>query len=227
MANVGVVLAGGVGNRFGDTIPKQFHLIKGKMIIEYTLQSLVRAESVDEIYIAITPGYENFGKILNEMYPKVTKIIKGGRTRTESIYNSALEIKNSNVSKVVFIDAVRPFVKPVVFNDFFKLLDQYDVIKFCSEIVDYIALTEEKFIKRIQNRQNIRLCKAPVGYRANILNTIINNIESQKILNFESDLELVLSHFPHVKIYAYESTEINIKITYKEDLILAEKLLDF
>ncbi len=222
--NVGVVLAGGKGERFGTVPPKQFVFVGEKMIIEYTIENLERAKKIDEIYITINPKYKEIGYNLAENYNHITKIIEGGRNRTESIYNSSLEI-DEDVKKVVFIDAVRPFVPPYIFDEFMSLLDKYKVVKFCSRIVDYLAFTgNSEFVKRIDNRDKWRLCKAPVGYQSEILKRISKTPRGE-VLKFESDLELVLSKVPDAKIYAYESSEFNFKITYKEDLQLAKLLL--
>jgi len=223
---VGVVLAGGKGERFGTVPPKQFVFIRDKMVIEYTIENLKKAKGIDEIYLTVNPKYLGLGEELAERYTEITKIIEGGRTRTESIYNSALAIE-PGVEKVIFTDAVRPFVPSYVFEDFLRLLDKYKVVKFCSRIVDYLAFTENsQFIKKIENRENWRLCKAPVGYQAKLLREI-TTIPREEILKFESDLEVILSKFPDVKIYAYESSEFNFKITYKEDLQLAKILLNY
>jgi len=142
--NVGVILAGGRGERFGTVPPKQFVFIGDKMIIEYTIDNLLRSDSIDEIYLVINPKnpkYLDLGKELESRYRKITKVVEGGRTRTESIYNSVLALDN-NADKVVFIDAVRPFVPTRVFEDFVELLNHYDVVKFCSKIVDYLAFTD-------------------------------------------------------------------------------------
>ena len=224
--NIGVVLAGGRGERFGTVPPKQFVFIGDKMIIEYTIGNLLDAKKIDEIYLTINPKYLELGNELANRYKKVTKIIEGGRTRTESIYNSALAI-DQDVNKVVFIDAVRPFVPSYVFDEFVELLSEYDVVKFCSKIVDYLAFTgDSQFVKKIEHRENWRLCKAPVGYQAKLLREIVK-MPREEILKYESDLEVVLSKFPNARIYAYESSEFNFKITYKEDLQLAKALLKY
>lgn len=221
--NIGIILAGGKGERFGTVPPKQFVFIGDKMIIEYTIENLKNAKGMDEIYLTVNPKYLGLGNELAERYPEITKVIEGGKTRTESIYNSALSL-DPNVDKVIFIDAVRPFVPSYIFEEFIRLLDEYEVVKFCSRIVDYLAFTENsQFIKKIENREKWRLCKAPVGYQAKVLRQI-TMIPREEIFKFESDLEVVLSKFTNVKIYAYESSEFNFKITYKEDLQLAKAL---
>lgn len=63
-----------------------------------------------------------------------------------------------------------------------------------------------------------------MGYNAKVIR-LIKAIPREEVLNFESDLELIIKKFPEIRIYAYESREFNFKITYKEDLQLAKILL--
>jgi len=222
--NVGAVLAGGTGERFGADIPKQFVSINHKMIIEYTIENLCNASRIDEIYLAINPKYWNIGEKLQEKYPKIRKLVKGGKTRNESIYNVIISLEE-NVEKVIFIDAVRPFVSSHIFDAFVELLENYEVVKFCSKIVDYIVEIDNSLIKKVLNRNIMRLCSAPVGYRRATLQQMASKVSSDQFNKFESDLEIVLRLFPDIKIFSYESNEFNFKITYKKDLDIANALL--
>ena len=49
--NIVVILANGVGSRFGSNIPKQFHKINGKMVIEYVVEAILEAKTVDRVLI--------------------------------------------------------------------------------------------------------------------------------------------------------------------------------
>jgi len=223
--NIGAILAGGIGQRFGAQIPKQFVKVNGKMIIEYTLENVAAAETIDEIYLTINPNYTHIGRELQRKHGRITKIIAGGRTRTESIYNTARRM-DEDVKKIVFIDAVRPFVPPKVFDDFIALLDEYPIVKFCSKIVDYLVyIGNSDTVQRIDDRSKWRLCKAPIGYRAEVLREILAKSNEEDILRAESDLQLALEKIPGIRIHTYESDIFNYKITYKEDLEIARRLL--
>lgn len=223
--NVGIVLAGGKGERFGTVPPKQFVFIKDKMIIEYTIENLMKSKEIDKIYLTVNPDYIPLGKEIASRYGEIVKIIEGGRTRTESIYNSALALED-NVDKVVFIDAVRPFVLPHVFDEFIHLLEKHEAVAFCSKIVSYLVETDGRpFINRVEDRNKMRLCNAPTGYQASLLREVTSKVPREEILKFESEFEVILTYFPDVKIFTYESSEFNLKITYKEDLQLASILL--
>ena len=49
--NIVTILASGVGSRFGSDVPKQFHKINGKMVIEYVVDAILEAKTVDKILI--------------------------------------------------------------------------------------------------------------------------------------------------------------------------------
>ena len=54
--NYAIILSGGIGTRMhmGD-FPKQYYKVKGRMILEYTLDALEKSGSVDEIIIVMAP----------------------------------------------------------------------------------------------------------------------------------------------------------------------------
>ena len=225
MTSIGVILAGGKGLRFGVDPPKQFVKVHGKMIIEYTIENMLSAKNVEQIYITINPRYIDMGKKLAKKYPAIVKVIEGGRTRTESIYNTVKEL-DEDVEKVVFNDAVRPFVPGYVFDDMLELLDVYSIVKFASKIVDYLVFVDDSdTIQRIDDRSKWLLCKAPVAYRSETLREILSKSSEDNILSAESDLQLAISKIPGIEIHPYVSDTFNYKITYREDLEIARKLL--
>ena len=57
MKNIAVVLSGGVGSRFGGTLPKQFTKLAGRAVIEYTIDAFNNASEIDEVVIVSQPDY--------------------------------------------------------------------------------------------------------------------------------------------------------------------------
>lgn len=57
MKNVGIILAGGVGERVGLSTPKQLIKIAGRPIIEHTLDVFENSSVIDEIIVMMKPGY--------------------------------------------------------------------------------------------------------------------------------------------------------------------------
>lgn len=81
-----VLLAGGTGQRVGLAIPKQLVKIAGKAVIEHTLAIFEQADSVDDVVVMMAPGYvAEVEKIVAKAgLAKVTKILEGGATRSET-----------------------------------------------------------------------------------------------------------------------------------------------
>ncbi|MBO8174506.1 MAG: 2-C-methyl-D-erythritol 4-phosphate cytidylyltransferase [Thermococcus sp.] len=221
---VGILLAGGKGERVGSTVPKQFLYVGEKMLIEYSIEKLENTKEIDEIYVVVDPRYREIIEELKSRHPKITKIVNSGRTKNESIKHGALAL-DGNVEKVIIHLANRPFVHSYVFSKMIKLLDKYEVVSFCCRIPDYVVKVNKGFVSEVLNRKELRLCKSPVAYRSEVLKTLINVVPESEFLTAESDIELLCKYLPDVKIYVYESTCFNFKITYKEDLKVASLLL--
>ena len=49
--NIVAILANGVGSRFGSNVPKQFHKINGKMVIEYVIESILEGKKLTKLLL--------------------------------------------------------------------------------------------------------------------------------------------------------------------------------
>lgn len=81
--NIVAVLAGGMGNRMGAMVPKQFISIAGKMLIEHSLDVFERHSAIDEIVVVVHRDYEATMRTLQAkgLYRKWKKIVVGGEER--------------------------------------------------------------------------------------------------------------------------------------------------
>jgi len=169
------------------------------------------------------------GKKLEQNYEKILGIVEGGRTRVESMYNAILFLERNfdySKEKIIFNDAVRPFVSTKTYNEMLRKLDYYEAVIFCSKIVTYLGYVEKtRFIKHTEKRDHWRLFCAPEAYRQSLLKQVVKKMNEQDITRYESFVEMLLSFFPDLKIYCYESEDFNMKITYKSDLLIADILL--
>ena len=89
--NIAIIFAGGSGKRMKTQgLPKQFLKIEGKPIIIKTLENFERNDNIDKIYIACKEDWIDYLKRELESYNirKVTKVVPGGETGQDSIYNA-------------------------------------------------------------------------------------------------------------------------------------------
>lgn len=114
--NIAVVFAGGVGKRMHTKdIPKQFLKLHNKPIIIHTLELFENHPEIDAIVVSCVSDWVGYLNDLVNKYnlKKVRKIVPGGKTGQESIYNglkAAEEVGNRDKDIVLIHDGVRPLI---------------------------------------------------------------------------------------------------------------------
>ena len=230
--NIAVLLSAGNGSRFGSDIPKQFINLAGKNIIEYTIAAFEQNENIDEICIVADSAYhEKLEKISQENgFKKVKKIIAGGVDRKDSSYKAIKEYEKQKDINLLFHDAVRPFVSQRVINDCIKSLETYSAVDVAIPTADTIIQIDEasKTISNIPQRSLLQRGQTPQAFKLETKKKAHEKaINDKKKPLFTEDCGLVKQYLPDEKIYIVAGEEKNIKITYKEDLLFAEKLIQF
>ena len=112
MRTVAVVLAGGTGQRFGGDRPKQLHVLAGRTLIEHSVTAFERAPGVDTIMVVMPAALADQARerfTAAGGYRKVTAVIEGGATRTDST-RCAIAALGETECDVLFHDAARPLV---------------------------------------------------------------------------------------------------------------------
>ena len=87
MANIGLLIAGGSGNRMHQDIPKQFITVHERPVIVYTLEAFQNHPEIDAIAVVCIEGWEQvlwaYAKQFN--ITKLKTVVPGGKTGQESI----------------------------------------------------------------------------------------------------------------------------------------------
>ncbi len=230
--NIAVILSAGSGSRFGSDIPKQFINLAGKNIIEYTIAAFEQNENVDEICIVADFKYhEKLLKISQKNgFTKVKKIIQGGEERKDSSYNAIKEYENQKDINLIFHDAVRPFVSQKIINDCIESLEKYNAIDVAIPTADTIIQIDEisKTIENIPQRSKLQRGQTPQAFKLEVIKKAHELAKKDKNKPmFTDDCGLVKQYLPNEDIFVVNGEERNIKITYPEDLLFAEKLIQF
>src|SRR5262245_12714699 len=130
MQTVAVVLAAGSGSRFGSASPKQLRVLAGRTLIEHCVQAFEGAPGVDDIVVVTGAAIrEQVARDLAS-HPKVTAVIAGGASRTESTRQALgwLAAAAPGDVKVLFHDAARPLVDQRIIADCVTALDHWQAI---------------------------------------------------------------------------------------------------
>ena len=90
MKRYAIIVAGGVGSRFGTTLPKQFVALGGKPMLMRTIDAFYRYDALMEIIVALPSEYVSLWLDLCTTHKFVTphRVAEGGTTRFESVRNA-------------------------------------------------------------------------------------------------------------------------------------------
>ena len=225
--NVAVLLAGGSGRRMGGPEPKQFIMVSGRSILEHSIRAFHCHAQIDEIVIVAHADYIDRIKEIAAPYPKVKHIVPGGKERYDSSL-AAIGIYRSVRSDLNLLihDAVRPLVSQRIISDCIAALQTYKAVDVAIPCTDTIVeVNAEGHICHITPRAMLRNVQTPQCF---CLETIATAYEKGlRDPNFitTDDCGVVHRYLPEEPIYVVEGDTTNIKVTYPEDLILAEKIL--
>jgi 2-C-methyl-D-erythritol 4-phosphate cytidylyltransferase len=233
--NVAVVLAGGTGQRMGLEIPKQLVKIAGKPIMQHTLQVFQSAPQIDEIIVAMAPGFvaEAEAIVAAAGCTKVTHVIEGGATRTETTMRAIETVSAATPeANVLFHDAVRPFIDHRVIEDCVTALDRYEAVDVAIPSADTIIKVDDyggTVIKDVPRRDLLRRGQTPQCFRLATIREAYRlaladpDFTGGKV-SATDDCSVVLRYLPDVPIIVVAGSEQNMKVTHPVDVFLADKL---
>lgn len=228
MNNIAVILAGGVGSRLGYSIPKQFFKVAGKTIIEHTIDVFDNNSLIDEIAIVVHPLYidEMESIVVRNQWKKVKKILKGGDERYMSTLSAIKAYEGGDECNMIFHDAVRPLVNNNIIKNVVEALKTFDAVDVAVPATDTIIEVDEdgKFIDKIPKRKLLRRGQTPQAFKYSIIAQAYEKALKDPDFISTDDCGTVVKYMPDVKIFVVEGEESNMKLTYKEDLFLLDKL---
>ncbi len=222
MKNYAIILASGSGSRFGSNLPKQFTEIKGRTILERSVDVFENTSAIDEIILVVTPEYRELAEsIINRnSYKKVTQIMNGGEQRKDSSYIGIHSVQEDEAN-VLIHDCARPFVSKKIINDCVEALKTYKAVGVAIPSTDTIIEVENNIIKSIPPRRKLMRIQTPQCFKLSLIKKAHELSKNDK--EFTDDCGLIIKHNLS-EIYIVEGDRNNFKITYPEDFYLAEML---
>jgi 2-C-methyl-D-erythritol 4-phosphate cytidylyltransferase len=216
----------GFGSRFGSNIPKQYAKINNRYLIEYTLNAFLDVPIIDDLYIIVNHHDLYIDEIINKYshYNKnKIKILRcGGKTRSETVFNSLNNIIANEHDWILVHDVVRCYIKPEL------IIKQINELKNCTSggilaipVRDTVKIVEGQKIFKTLNRNNIYLAQTPQMFRYGILLDSYNNIEN---FNDMTDEASIVEASKYDVLFVLGDEE-NIKVTYENDIRMFEKYI--
>lgn len=214
-----IILAAGKGKRFEDPLPKQFHLLKGKPIFEWSLETFSSHDLIDSIILVI--DMPEIWEGLKEKYSKIESIVKGGEKRQDSVWNGLSVLKNDCI--VLIHDAVRPLVSKELITRVIEGVRKYGSAIPVIEETDSLKIVENGKVLNSLKRENVFRVQTPQGFHLKDI-ILSHKIGMDKGINVTDDSELMEK--AGFEVTTVEGEMTNLKITTKLDLIIAEAILE-
>ncbi|SDH78297.1 bifunctional cytidylyltransferase/SDR family oxidoreductase [Nonomuraea jiangxiensis] len=234
LRSIGVLLAGGVGQRAGLGRPKQLAEVAGRTIIEHSLAVFEAAPEIDEIVVLMTPGYADQIREIVERggYRKVSKIVDGGASRTESTWR-ALRALGDEECDVLLHDAVRPLLEPRIITECVRALETHQAVNVAIPSSDTVLVAEPvpdgEVIGEVLDRSRLRRSQTPQCFRLSVIREAYERAFADPEFGRRpatDDCGVVLRYLPDVPIHLVPGSEHNIKVTHPADLHIAELLFE-
>ena len=210
-----ILLAAGNSSRFKSNLPKPYHEIGGKTLIELSLNKIRQFEQFKKIIIVCNKKHKNYLKKINL---KNVKVLNGGNTRQESTFNALNYLqKNKIINRVLIHDAARPGFSLNLIKKILIESKKNDVVIPAMKLQDALKEKHGKGSFSNLKRDNFFLTQTPQSFN---FKKILNFHKKNKDKYNDDDLSLV----NNTKIKFINGEKKNFKITEKCDFLLLKDL---
>lgn len=229
--DIAVIFAGGTGQRMNTASkPKQFLELHGKPILIYTLENFQNHPQIDGIVLVCLENWIDYCNELLQKYhiTKVLKIVPGGNSGQESIFNglkAANDIVDEKNSIVLIHDGVRPLINEKLITDCIVMVKNKGNAVTVSPAIETILIkNSDGSIGNILKRSDCEMAKAPQCF---YLNDIYNCHLKAKAEGKDDFIDSAsLMQYYGYKLNAVEGPMENIKITTPADFYIFRAIMD-
>ena len=227
-----VIPAAGIGSRMGagpaglGPLPKQFMELRGKPLLDRTIEAVSLSTRIDEVVLVVreqdvetvTEKY-----IGNRSFPKVRAVIAGGARRMDSVLNGVTAASNAWVA---VHDAARPFVSVRLMELTINAALKHEAATAALPVADTVTQKSDQsrgglFLGGLVDRDAILLIQTPQVFRKKLLLSAYESMKNSS--NDWTDETSLLKAAGH-KVAWVNGERTNIKITSPEDLPLADAI---
>lgn len=228
MTTIGLIIAGGVGARMQQAIPKQFMTVFDKPIIAYTMEKFENHPAVDVIAVVCLDGWDNILASYAKQYniTKLKHIFPAGSVGQESIKNGIMGLAEhyGDDAIVLIHDAIRPNLSKDVISDCIAVTKQHGNAIVCIPCQEAMLETVDKISSTSSYpRDNLKRTQTPQGFKLKTIVDAHKKAAELGITNSVASCTLMIEIGE--KVYFSAGSEKNIKLTTPEDIEIFKALL--
>lgn len=226
--NTALIIAGGVGARMGQDIPKQFLSVNDKPVIVYTMEAFQRHPQIDSIAVVCVEGWADVLRAYSRQFgiTKLDLVVPGGENGQSSIRNGVFAVEEAQGPDglVLIHDAIRPMVSADVISDCIDVAKKYGNAITVIPCAEAMLTTDDGIVSTGQHpRDNLKRTQTPQAFRVGDICTLHREALEQGITNSVASCTLMVEMGREVFFSA--GSEKNIKLTTVEDIDIFKALL--
>lgn len=220
-----IVVAGGVGNRFGRPGGKQLAQLLGKPVVGWVLDAIAATTAIDFIVLV---GHEDqldeFESLAAAIRPqKPVHVVPGGATRRASVA-AGLRAVDEDAATIVVHDGARPLATTALFD---AALDRFhsvgtDGLVVGHGSVDTVKVVSGTRVVETPARDSIWAVQTPQVFKADVLRRAHRSAD---IDGFDGTDDASIVEHDGGSVSVFEGPRDNIKVTAQDDLHIAEHIL--
>ena len=210
-----IILAAGRGTRIGADKNKVFLEVASRPLLSYTIDAFAQCQQIDEIVLVVASGEEEAASSFITGIEKDIRIVHGGARRQDSSYAG---VSAAHGEIVLIHDAARPFVTSDLIMRLIEGTREHGACVPVLPIVDTLrsGTIGSPLEANLIDRSRLLRMQTPQGFARDMIMKALCETDA----DLTDDAAAVLTHGHPV--WAVAGEETNIKVTTKEDLVLAE-----
>lgn len=230
--NIALITAGGIGNRMGSEIPKQFMTIKDKPVLIYTLEAFQSHKEIEAIAVVCLSGWETVVLAYAEQYRinKLKWVFKGGESNQDSIHNGLFGLKEAGCGKddiIIVHDGVRPLVSEKIISDNLATCRNYGYAvtgMICKEVIMEI---KDGIVLPINTpRERLVQTQTPHTYYLGDLIKAHEYAKEKGIIDTVAPCDMFAKIGEHSQHFVQGSEKNGLKLTRPEDIDIFKSLIE-
>lgn len=228
--NIAIIIAGGVGHRMEQDIPKQFINVYDKPVLIYTLEGFQKHPQIDEIGVVCIDGWHDIVWAYARQFgiDKLKWIVSGGETAQESIRNGVYHLEGlcREDDTIIIHDGIRPLVESSVLSDVISKCEQYGNAVTSMPYNEQIFVIDDDIstVSYIP-RETLRRVSTPQAYKFGLLYEKYYEAYEKNIGIYGSSYTNTMMVELGVRLYFAAGSDKNIKLTTKDDLEMFKSYL--
>ena len=211
--NTALIVAAGSSTRARLSQSKILYPINGKPLFMYSVETFFELG----FNIVLVVSKEDYLEVKKYVSDDV-KLVIGGKTRSESVM---LGLKSVMTPYVYIHDAARPLVSKESILEMEKKIAYHDAVLLAEKLTSALKRYEQGIVQS-ENRDAHILAQTPQAF----LTEKIRYAHIRNETAYDDDVALYQAFYPEDKIHVVMNQDINIKVTYPEDLIYVKQRLE-